>query len=117
MTSNNQAIVLKYDVSDILNALSNIPSVLNGSMVDPGHVVDVFILNALNSFQICSFYPSLPPITDPVFMDWCNLNVKAYRAVWSTIKIPPQCSGWEAAYLRCNNTVWIHYIYKGTHRP
>lgn len=107
----NKAIALKYNVEPILDSIEYIPKTLHGFDIDPNSMVDILILKALDSFEICSFYPQLPVITDPVVNEWCNQNYKAYSAVWHNIRIPYKFSGWEASYLRLDNVVWIHYLY------
>ena len=113
MIPKNIAYVRKYNIEAILDALTPIPGQLHGFTIDPDTLVDIFILQTLNSFEVCEFLPSSPAINDPVVLKWIGENDRAKSILWQLIRTPPQFAGCQVPYIRLGPNVWLHYIING----
>lgn len=110
MNQQRRAKAYKYDISAVLNLIRNIPPTLNGYLVDPDTVVDIFILRTLNSFEICTVYPLPPVVTDPSVLQWFETMDAARRLLYQIARTPPEHSGTEASYIRQGESIWLFYI-------
>ncbi len=110
MNGQRQAVMIKYDIEDALNDVQNVPQTLNGYRVDPETLVDIFILRSLASFEVCTFYPATPVITEQAVLTWFDSLYIAKQKLWRIIKVPPQYSGTEVSYVRLGSTIWLFYI-------
>jgi hypothetical protein len=110
MNKPRQAMMYKYSIESVLNEVRNVPPTLNGFAVDPDTLVDIFILRTLNSFEICTFYPVTPVITDPTVLAWFDSLTAAKNKLWRVVTIPAQHSGSEVSYIRHGETLWLFYI-------
>ncbi len=110
MIKQRNAEMHKYSIESVLNALRNVPPTLNGFQVDADTLVDIFILRTLNSFEVCTFYPRVPEVTDPIVLQWFESQTVATRLLWKTVKIPTKHAGTEVSYIRQGDSVWLFYI-------
>ncbi|MNS63167.1 hypothetical protein D3C72_962540 [compost metagenome] len=110
MNKQNSAMSYKLDIAAVLNEVRNVPPTLNGNLVDADTLVDIFILRTLNSFEVCTYFPAPPVITDPLVLAWFDSLDNAKRALWRIAQVPPQHSGTEVSYIRQGESIWLFYI-------
>jgi hypothetical protein len=110
MNKQNTAMSYKIDIAAVLNEVRNVPPTLNGYLVDADTLVDIFILRTLNSFEVCTYFPTPPVITDPIVLAWIDSLEYAKRLLWQLSKVPPQHSGTQVSYIRQGESIWLFYI-------
>lgn len=111
MLPKRRAIAIKYNVESVLNMIDWVPETFHGFDIEPDTMVDMLFLHALDSFENCSYYPSLPVITDRDVLDWFSANARAISEMWRVLRVPWRFAGLQASYIRLDNAVWIHYLY------
>lgn len=110
MNTPRRAQAYKYDISEVINHIRNVPPMLNGYLVDADTLVDIFILRSLNSFELCTVYPIPPVVTDPTVLAWFSNLEPAKQLLYRLVRVPPEHSGTEASFIRQGESIWLFYI-------